>query len=322
MQLMLHSHPRIAIPPENRFVLSAYYERTGFGDLREPNNRRVLARFIVKRKRTQFRDYGLDKRQITKAIAAGPPTVGGALAIVFRAYAERFGKERWGDKRPGYHSYVPALVRMFPDAQFIQLVRDGRDCVASLKKMPWWRRDIYQSVVEWNLAVDNARRSARRLSADRFHQIRYEDLVADPERELKALCAFLGEEYDPAMIAPKEVADVAVPERKKWHENTHRDVSESAIGKWQQALEPEELALCETVMGKRLRAQGYELTGAPRASLASRFRYYRVVASRQRFLRTRFIKDWFRRTFKPTPLAYSWRGNGHASQQPVRAPAR
>lgn len=316
---MLHAHPRIAIPPENRFVLSTYYERKGFGDLREPENRRTLARFIVKRKRTQFRDYGLDKRKITKAITAGPPTVGGALAIVFRAYAARFGKARWGDKRPGYHSYVPTLLRMFPDALFIQLVRDGRDCVASLKKMPWWRRNVYQSVAEWNLAVDNARRSARRLPPDRFHQIRYEDLVAHPERELKELCAFLGEEYDPAMLTPKEVADVAVPERKKWHENTHRDVSESAIGKWQHSLDPTELSLCETVMARRLRAHGYELTGVRRASVAERLRYYRVMASRQRFLRTRFVKDWFRRTFRPAPLAYTAEPGAVTDRVPARS---
>uniref|UniRef100_UPI00281255E6 sulfotransferase n=1 Tax=Streptomyces alfalfae TaxID=1642299 RepID=UPI00281255E6 len=39
LQLMLHAHPRIALPPENRFVLPAYERRLAFGDLRDRGNR-------------------------------------------------------------------------------------------------------------------------------------------------------------------------------------------------------------------------------------------------------------------------------------------
>ncbi len=55
---------------------------------------------------------------------------------MLRAYADRFGKVRWGDKRPAYRHSIWVIQRLFPDAQFIHLVRDGRDCVASMERMP------------------------------------------------------------------------------------------------------------------------------------------------------------------------------------------
>ncbi len=60
LQLMLHAHPRIAIPPENRFLLPAYDERRSFGDLTIAENRRKLASFICEGKGTAFGDLGLD----------------------------------------------------------------------------------------------------------------------------------------------------------------------------------------------------------------------------------------------------------------------
>ena len=60
LQLMLHSHPRIAVPPETRFLLTAYWQRRHFGDLSRVENRRRLARWIVDRPASRFEDLGLD----------------------------------------------------------------------------------------------------------------------------------------------------------------------------------------------------------------------------------------------------------------------
>src|SRR6266700_441874 len=188
LQLMLHAHPRIAIPPETRFVLTSYEGRNKFGDLRAEASRRALGRSIVTERQTLFYDLGLDAEEVLEEIVAGPPTLGSAIGIVFRAYARRFDKPRWGDKRPGYYQYIPALLRMFPDAQIVHLIRDGRDCVASLQTMPWFTQDFYAAVCTWVEAVDSGRRAARQLPAGTYFELRYEDLVADPAACLAALC--------------------------------------------------------------------------------------------------------------------------------------
>ncbi|MFI5493171.1 sulfotransferase family protein [Actinoplanes sp. NPDC051859] len=282
LQLMLHAHPRIAIPPETRFVLAAFREYKQFGDLRVPDNRRALARRIVDQRETRFCDLGLDADEMVEHIAAGPGTLGSVLATIFQRYAARFSKPRWGDKRPAYLHNVDILLRLFPDAQFINIVRDGRDCVASLKEMSWYRKDLYAMAAGWARAVDDARRAKRKLGPTQWYELRYEDLVADPHARLAELCAYLGEEFHPAMAEPSAVAEVAVPSFKTWHARTHAPVTTQRVQSWQSRLTREEIGLCEAVLGSRLVAQGYELSGGIRPARSELLRYG-WTATPQRF---------------------------------------
>ncbi|WP_239118121.1 sulfotransferase family protein [Paractinoplanes ferrugineus] len=256
LQLMLHAHPRIALPPENRFVLPAYQRRHEFGDLRHPGRRAELARWMIGTR--QFADLGLAEQQVIDAVVAAPPTLGSALGTVFRLYAQRFGKPRWGDKRPAYLRSLPTLLRLFPDAQIVNIMRDGRDCVASLKEAPWSSADLGDHITAWSRAADASLRAARRCPPDTYFMIRYEDLTADPPTQLRRLCEFLGEDYDPAMAHPDEVARVAVPRYKTWHTRTHQSVTTERVRSWQHRLTAAEIERCEAVFGSRLNRFGYE----------------------------------------------------------------
>jgi hypothetical protein len=299
---MLHSHHRIAIPAETRFLLPAYASRRDFGDLHRPENRRALAEWIVRRKETKFHDLGLDADEVVEEIMAGPPTLGSALGTVFRAYARRFGKPRWGDKRPSYFKYVDVLRRMWPDAQFVHLIRDGRDCVASLKEMPWYTLDSYHAICAWREAIDYGRRYARRLGPDSYYELQYERLVADPAAELAGLCGFLGEEFDPRMTEPQEIARLTVPPKKRWHERTQDPVTSGRVGSWTRRLEPWEIALTEAALGSRLRAYGYEVEGNGRPPAAHLIRLARVAARRKNSQRKRVLRDQLLRCCEPGPV--------------------
>jgi hypothetical protein len=302
LQLMLHAHPRVAIPPETRFMMAAYQRRLKFGDLNDAQQRRKLAKWVVERRQTRFYELGLDAEHVSRQIVEGPGTLGSALGIVLREYAARFGKPRWGDKRPSYFHHVEVLLRLFPDAQIVHLIRDGRDCVASLKEMPWYKGTVYSAVSGWAEAIDFARNGAARLPSGSYHELQYENLISDPETTLKMLCEFIEEDYDPAMSEPYRVAGIAVPERKTWHSRTHGEITTSRAGSWRDRLEPWEISLCETVLGDRLRAYGYELSGAPRASM-SRLAAYERVATRRRLARLKKkTVDRLVRLREPNPL--------------------
>ncbi|MEV6303622.1 sulfotransferase [Actinoplanes sp. NPDC051861] len=256
LQLMLHAHPRIALPPETRFLLTAYQQRADFGDLNESGNRRALGEYIVKS--SQFGDLGLESEATVEAIVAGPPTLGSAFGIVFKMYAERFGKPRWGDKRPLYLRHLGTILKLFPDAQIINIMRDGRDCVASLKETPW-KPDEFDTLIDyWTKSADSSLAAARYYRTDQYHQVRYEDLVADPEPHLRAICDFLDEEYDPAMTAPNKLASVAVPEYKTWHTLTHQAPTTERVASWRSRLTDDEVRKCEAAFGDRLSRFGYE----------------------------------------------------------------
>lgn len=283
---MLSAHSRITIPPETRFLLNIFRLRRSFGDLAVKGNRRRLARTLVRPRGTKFRHLGLDPKQVRKDVVTGPPTIGSAIGAVYRAYASGHGKPRWGDKQPSYFRNVDLLLALFPDAQFVHLVRDGRDCVASLKGMRWWHHGTVGSLATWVHSVDCARRAARRLPADAFFELRYEDLVADPRVELERLCAFLGEEFEEAMLAPQAQAELLPPrQREVWHRQTREAVGPSRVGRHVDVLTTSELALVEQVAGSRLRRLGYQVEpiGHPRPTDLAR--YSMTLASMR--LRTR-----------------------------------
>jgi Sulfotransferase family len=304
LQLMLHSHPRIAIPPETRFVVQAYRRRSKFGDLTLEKNRRALATWITDTKGTRFKDLKLDRAAVIERIVDGPPTVGSAVGAVLAAYGERFGKPRWGDKRPGYWQDLDVITRLFPDVQVVHIIRDGRACVASLKHMPWWNGGVNGAVATWAMAQMRCPRDTAHLPAGSYHEVHYEALVADPEPVLQELCAFLGEEYSPAMVEPALVSGLAVPQRKTWHTRTAGAVDASAVESWRTGLEPKELGLMETVAGRALRARGYRLSGAgARPSPALLFSYARERSRRGTRIRRRRLEDARIRRHEPGPVA-------------------
>jgi hypothetical protein len=203
------------------------------------------------------------------------------LEITLRAYARRLGKPRWGDKRPGYVQHIDALLRMFPDAQIVHLVRDGRDCVASLKRTPWWRMGVYHAIATWTQALDAGSAAAQSLSHDAYLEIQYERLTTDRENELRRLCAFLEEEYAP------EMARVMPWQR--------RDEPPRSLERW-------EAELCEAVMTDRLLAYGYEPVPAGRPAAHHLARYAAVTTHRRLAARKRAMLDLRLRAAEPQPV--------------------
>jgi hypothetical protein len=298
LQVMLHAHHRISVAPETRHLLPAYRQRLRFGDLEDASNRRALGEFIVAER--LFDSLGLDPRETVERVVAGPPTMGSAIGIVLRMYAERFDRSRWGDKRPTYYRDIGVIMRLFPDAQIVHIVRDPRDCIASLKRMPWWNRSSHVSVLAWAGSIDFTADAARKWPVTR---VRYERLVADPEPELRKLCAALGEEYDPAMAAPELLAESVVPERR-WHLTLRGGpLTTARTGRWRSELEPWEVELCETVLSGRMESLGYELSGAGRPPASHLVRYAHVRTKQERRRRRAQFLDWWRRRSEPNPVA-------------------
>lgn len=290
LSLMIHAHPRLAMPPETRFLLKTWRKREKFGDLSTPAQRMALARSCV-RTGSKIRDLELDPDETLEKILAAPPTIGSAFGTVFKEFADRHGAARWGDKRPAYYQEVDVLLQLFPDAQIVHIIRDGRSNVASLKKMPWWHFDSVESMAAWSMAEFCARRDAKRLPADTFHLVRYESLVADPKTVLGELCAFLEEDFDPAMLEPSLVSEV-VPEKKTWHGNLKQSVNTDQVESWRRGLEPWELGLMETVLRRKLKRYGYPISGAgARPSPRLVARYAKEASERRGAMKKRWVAE-------------------------------
>lgn len=303
LSTMLHAHSAIAMPPETRFLIPVYEHRARFGDLTDPANRRRLARRLTD-KQSRFADLRLDRAGVVDAIVAAPPTLGSAMACVWQEFARDRGKRRWGEKRPAYWREIDVVLRLFPTAQIVHLVRDPRSCVASLLQVSWWHRDVASSTALWVAADRTLRRAGRRLPADSYHLVRYEDLVTDPRTTLTQLCAFLDEPFEETMLDHSEAAADIVPERKTWHARTHGEVDPARMDAWRTRLTPPQVRLIETVAGPAMRRHGYRRSGGrarPPARDLAEYAWTRLRADAWR-LKRRWL-DSRRRRRESAPLA-------------------
>jgi hypothetical protein len=200
--------------------------------------------------------------ELASALRSGM-TVGEALDAVFSVFATKHGKPRWGDKTPQYMRHLGIIERLFPDAQYVHLIRDGRDAALAFLDMPegvvtrtWAHpRSPAGFACEWKTEVSRARDLGRRIGPARYLEIRYEDLVADTDGLVRSVCSFAGLPFDPEMLEYAGAVDVsAKPHHQRLLQPPTRGVRD-----WRTQMSREDALAFEAVAGNVLADLGYEL---------------------------------------------------------------
>lgn len=267
LRLMLSGHSRLHVSPETWF-LQPLLARFPVAEALGPQERHAAIGLIVGHYR--WPDLRVDERVLRAEIEdRGADTLRELTDAVYACVARQAGKARVGDKTPTYVRILPQLAALYPDAQFIHLLRDGRDVALSYIDAGWELRCYQGDRFEWTEAVRAAHVFGAKAAAGTWIDVRYEDLVHAPERVLRDLCAFLGEAFEPAMMNAASRADL-VPEReRKIHPRVGGAIDAGRAGAWQSRLSPLELLVLEACLGQDLRACGYALSndGAARRAL-------------------------------------------------------
>lgn len=126
------------------------------------------------------------------------------------------GKKRFSGKITG-PSRIHFLNSIFPDAFFIHIIRDVRAVVSSLMKVsfwpagdglskPWWnngltdedlnnfkkynRSPVALAAIQWKRILKIAREESKKISDDRYLEVKYEDFVQDPHGIIDEICRF------------------------------------------------------------------------------------------------------------------------------------
>lgn len=260
LRVLLDSHPDLAVPHETNFVRPLWWGRVGFGDLRDAANRRRAAEAVFNARGTRdarLRDDRLTRAEAVARVAAAPPTLGSVIGACFALYAETQGKPRWGDKRPAYSGFIGPLFELFPDAQYVNVVRDQRGAIASQLGMSWDPPAVRfaTATARWEGAIERTDHFAGRLRPDQLLDVRYEDLVADPVPVLERICAFANLRADAvgAMIAAEDRERV----RGRVFEEVNEPVTTASVERWRERLTPAQVALVEQATAPLLERFGY-----------------------------------------------------------------
>ncbi|MDP1558114.1 MAG: sulfotransferase [Nitrosomonas sp.] len=74
------------------------------------------------------------------------PGFAGVIQAIFNELASREGQQRWGEKSPMNLQHITALAKVFPNAQFIHIIRDVRDYCLSINKA--WGKDMPRAALK------------------------------------------------------------------------------------------------------------------------------------------------------------------------------
>ena len=245
---VLDRHPSLSICGETRFFAEVYKRRWLFGDLANPAKRgRLVDQYLST---ARIRRIGMDLDGLKEKLLREATSYRALFTGILEYYAESQGKKRLGEKTPHHAFHAETLCQWYPGAAIIHLVRDPRDVVASLQRMPWAPDSVVSNACMW-LLFD---RAARRLeSYAGYVRVRYETLVTQPEQELTRICAHVGEDYAPEMLR----ADVSAGSRRV----AAGPLTRKRVNQWQEQLTAEEVSLIECVAGRDMQMYGYVRSG-------------------------------------------------------------
>ena len=199
-------------------------------------------------------------------LAERPPSIAAMLESLTVQHAERRGKVRWVEKTPRHLLEIPALRASWPDAYLVRIVRDPRDVALSLAAMPFAGGTLVSNLVRID-ADDRASRDA--FDGDpRAITLRYEDLVTEPERELRRVCEAVGETFDPRMLDPRPAAGAVAGEHEWWKEGVTGPLDASRVGRWRREMPAAERRFAGVHLAGYLREHGYAEARTAEGSVA------------------------------------------------------
>jgi len=171
------------------------------------------------------------------------------------------GMLRWGIKIQRQIHRVDDFARRWPRAQFVHVVRDGRDVAASnlVGGQEWSYKTIPEAAAGWLGVVE---RPPTVAPADRYLELRYEDLVGDPVTALHRVVDFLGVRWDDALLRHDELPHTLFdnPYAHPSAEPAAEALSAAKVGRHRRDLTPEQIAEFERLAGPELTRLGYPLT--------------------------------------------------------------
>ena len=264
LQQLLSRHPDLVVAPETHFVRRFLLEADRYGDLhQDAAMHRLLDDVVAMPELVEMR---VDPDLLRARCLAGPRSADAVFATLLRCFGEAWGAPVVGEKTPNHVLYLRRLEQVFPDARFVHIVRDPRAVVASWRHVPWSTGSVAGDTRVWRRYVAAARRQPPRHAP--LHQLRYEDLVAEPERVVAGLVARLGLARHPTGVgadAPSERAGLVDVAREPWKTGSDGPVRAEAADRWRSALSAAEVLTVERSAWRLMRAYGYAPDHGPLA---------------------------------------------------------
>lgn len=248
---ILNRHPEIAATPETHYFRLLEQLKNGWSEIAEnwPN---AAIDFINNLHHAYM--LGVDAKDI---ILDFPKPVSPDILFtkICDIYANRNGKSRWIEKTPDHIHNLEKIRSYYPDGKIVHILRDGRDVALSLCKVPWASDGFFQNLHRWSLGLEE---SADFFSNDKNSmQVRYEDLLENPDALVSEICSFLGLDYHSSMLTPDGTEHKLIEQGRYWKENINKPIAKDNREKWKSSLSISMKNATDSLFGNQLARWGY-----------------------------------------------------------------
>ncbi len=271
LQRLVDAHPMLAVTPSMHWVRDLFRAH----GLKKPDDPVPPALVAALLDHPRFSRLRLDPDMVLEL--AGPGTThADLLSGLFGLYGEAAGKPLVGNKTAPFVRRIPELHRLWPEARFVHIVRDGRDVALSMlewesapgatgRYSSWGDDPVSTTALWWRRKVLLGREGGDKVGQDLYREVRYEDLVADTAGECEQLCAFLGLLYDDAMLRfDQRESD---PDLERAHPTMPVT---RGLRDWRGQMPGESVERFEAAAGDLLEELGYPLVATPSRAAAER----------------------------------------------------
>jgi hypothetical protein len=205
------------------------------------------------------------------------------------------------------HRNFLSAHEVFPEARFIHLLRDPRDCAKSSIAVGF-AGNVYHGLDPWMQAEQSWDRLRPRLRPEQFVELRYEELVAAPQAVLTRICEFLDVAYEPAML---DLSDT-----------TYEAPSPRFANQWRRTLGKRDIRLVEARAGHLMESRGYERASADAGKLGPAtlvmLGLQNQVAHHRRGIRVYGASLWLQQVIARRLRAHGWLNKVQSRMFPIK----
>lgn len=258
LRLVLNAHSRLCIPHPPHVMRFMHPLAASYGDLRDDRRFAALAADVARLIRWHTYPWPRSPGPDELMALSRDRTLFALYAAAYESQMRDAGKARWGCKSTFMIHHDDLILAQYPQARFVLLVRDPRDVAVSARDSvfnhfhPWFVGSL------WAREQRKGIRLLETLAPEQILPMHYEALLADPEGEVRRVCAFLGEPFEAAQLTFFETAEArrSASLCLDWR-NTGSRIISGNTGKFARALAPRDIALVEAAAGEEMARFGY-----------------------------------------------------------------
>src|SRR5579872_3096672 len=257
VQQALNRHSAIEIPPETKYFFSFHRQR-------KSNQLKHIERLNKDLNiHLELPESGVCTDEASRAFFE-------EMATQYVSNRKKPGVRWFGEKTPEHTSHVARIRQLYPDANLLVLYRDGRDVALSLSKTPWMCGGLYVSFIVW-LYYQHLIMQVRERGIPNVFFARYEDIVANPEKEFTSILNFLELPFEPLVTEGYGNSEGIPPREYAWKANALQKINSSRVGQFRNELSWTQIAILERLGQQTLSSFGFPLLTDGRNRLSPGF---------------------------------------------------